>query len=157
LSNFKNGESNFAEIKLPYIGKVGCNMSLYSETDVLQNIFLWVAGETYCPNGYPYFTEKTVKPILYKRPFISYGNPGTLTYLKDHGFKTFGDFWDESYDNEKDDDKKIEMIAIIIQDICNKDIDEINELYDKMKPILEYNKNLLMGTDWRKKLFTFLS
>lgn len=129
----------------------------YSETDIFKNIFLWVAGETSLPGGYPYFTEKTVKAILYERPFVSYGNPGTLAYLRDHGFKTFNEYWDESYDNEKNDDKKIEMIAEIIRNICKKNLKEINQLYDNMKPLLEYNKNLLVKTDWRKDLIKFLS
>lgn len=159
LSHFNNENSKFAEIKLPSIGKVSSHMSgsMFQEADVFRDIFLWVAGETYCPNGYPYFTEKTVKAILYKRPFISYGNPGTMAYLKDHGFKTFNEFWDESYDDEKDDDKKIKMITQIIKDLCKKNILEINRMYDKMMPILEHNKNLLVNTDWRKDLVKFLS
>ena len=101
--------------------------------------------------------KKTIKAILYERPFISYGNPGTLAYLKDHGFKTFDAYWDESYDNEKDDDKKIEMIAQIIKNICKKNIVDINKMHDDMKPILEHNKNLLVNTDWREDLIKFLS
>lgn len=141
------------------IGQVNAHLvnDTFQETKLFQDIFLWVAGETYCPNGYPYFTEKTVKAILYERPFVSYGNPGTLAYLRDYGFKTFNEYWDESYDNEKDDDKKIEMIAEIIRNLCKKNLKEINQLYDNMKPLLEYNKNLLVKTDWRKDLVKFLS
>ena len=131
--------------------------TLYQETDVFRDIFLWVAAETYCPNGYPYFTEKTVKPIMYKRPFISYGNPGTLTYLRDCGFKTFDNFWDESYDDEKDDDKKIDMITDIIENLCQKNINELDQLYGQMESILEFNKNLLIKTHWRHDLIKFLS
>lgn len=159
LSRYSDDNSEFDKINLLPIGKINqhCHKDIIQETDVFRDIFLWVAGETYCPNGYPYFTEKTVKAILYERPFISYGNPGTLAYLRDHGFKTFDAFWDESYDNEKDDYKKIEMIANIIQDICKKKIFEINKMYDDMRPILEHNKNLLVDTDWRKDLVKFLS
>jgi hypothetical protein len=154
LSHFGHDDPKFSNIELSPIGKIN---SQSQETDVYQDIFLWVAGETYCPNGYPYFTEKTVKAILYERPFISYGNAGTLCYLKDHGFKTFDTFWDESYDDEKNDDKKIKMIADIIQDICKKNILEIFQMYNEMGIILKHNKNLLINTDWRKDLVKFLS
>lgn len=151
-------QSEFRNISLPEHGTVGVH-HLYphkNEIEIFKDIFLWVAAETYCPNGYPYFTEKTIKPIIYERPFITYGNPGTLAYLKDYGFKSFGDFWDESYDDEKDDNKKIEMIANIIENICQKNLEEINQMYDKMKPIIHYNKTLLGNTDWRKDLIDFL-
>jgi len=158
LPHYDNS-SEFARINLPPIGCVNAHFSnnVAPETDIFKDIFLWVAGETYCPNGYPRFTEKTIKAILYERPFISYGNPGTLAYLKEHGFKTFDAYWDESYDNEKDDDKKIEMIAQIIKNICKKNIVDINRMHDDMKPILEHNKNLLVNTDWIEDLIKFLS
>ena len=149
--------SNFNTVVPLFYGRPKTSHGPYDEDDIFKDICVWIAGETYCANGYPYFTEKTVKPIMYKRPFISYGNPGTLAYLRDYGFKSFGNFWDESYDNEKDDDKKIEMIANIIQDICKKNISEIKKMYDDMRPILEHNKNLLVNTDWRKDLVNFLS
>jgi hypothetical protein len=159
LSHYNTDDVKFAKLSLPPIGKVNSHTAQapYEESDVFQNIFLWIAGETYCANGYPYFTEKTVKAILYERPFISFGNTGTLTYLKDFGFKTFSAYWDESYDNEKNDVKKIEMIANVIQGICEKNLLDINRMYNDMKPILEHNKNLLVNTDWRKELVTFLS
>lgn len=142
---------------LPSIGRPNSHfLDKYFEFDIFEDILIWVAAETYCPNGYPHFTEKTVKAILYERPFISYGNPGTLAYLRDYGFKTFGSFWNESYDDEKDDDKKIEMIADIILEVCKKNKSELNQMYDDMRPILDYNKNLLINTDWREGLIKFL-
>jgi len=129
----------------------------YSETSVFRDIFLWVAGETYIPQGYPFFTEKTIKAILYERPFISYGEPGILKYLRSFGFKTFSNWWDESYDDIKDDDVKIEKISLIVQDLCKKDITEINKMYADMRPILQHNKKLLQETDWVGKIIEFLS
>jgi hypothetical protein len=149
--------SEFNSIDLPAHGSTNSHLNSQNETEIFKDVFIWIAGETYCPNGYPYFTEKTVKPIMYKRPFISYGNPGTLAYLRDYGFKTFGNFWDESYDDEKDDDKKIDMIANIIENICGKNLSELDQMYSEMEPILTFNKNLLTQTDWRKDLVEFLS
>lgn len=129
----------------------------FSETDVFRDIFLWVAGETYIPQGYPWFSEKTIKAILYERPFISYGAPGILKYLRSFGFRTFNDYWDESYDDINDDDVKIEKISLIIQDLCNKGITEINKMYTDMKPLLQHNKKLLQETNWADKIVEFLS
>jgi hypothetical protein len=150
--------SEFKNISLPEHGIINTHSRHphNNEIEMFEDIFLWVAAETYCQNGYPYFTEKTIKAIVYERPFITYGNPGTLAYLKDYGFKSFGNFWDESYDDEKDDNKKIEMIADIIENICQKNLEEINQMYNKMKPIIQFNKDLLFDTDWRQDLIKFL-
>ena len=45
-----------------------------------------------------FLSEKTWKPIVCKQAFIIIGPQYTLKYLKDLGFKTFGELWDESYD-----------------------------------------------------------
>jgi hypothetical protein len=142
---------------LPPHGVINSHFTNIPENDIFKDIFLWVAAETYVPNGYPYFTEKTIKAILYERPFLSYGNTGTLAYLRDYGFKTFGEFWDESYDNEKNNDKKIKMLTAIIQDLCKKSINEIKDMHIKMQSILVYNKKLLHETEWQRDLIKFLS
>lgn len=152
-------DTKFNEINIEFDKRVDFHkqMNNYDENYVFRDIFLWVAGETYIPNGHPNFTEKTVKAILYERPFISYGKSGTLKYLKSFGFKTFSEYWDESYDDINDDGIKIEKISLIIQDLCKKDITEINKMYADMRPILQHNKKLLQETDWVGKLVDFLS
>ena len=129
----------------------------FSETDIFRDIFLWVAGETAIPQGYPFFTEKTIKAILYERPFISYGEPGILKYLRSFGFKTFGDYWDESYDDCENNEHKIEKITKIIKYICSKDIHELEKLLNDIRPILEHNKKLLKETDWANRLIYFFN
>jgi len=60
------------------------NLELVCETYTL--------GDTYFP------TEKTVRPMVGSRPFLVYGPKNYLNNLARQGFKTFGDLWDESYD-----------------------------------------------------------
>ena len=55
-------------------------------------------------------TEKIYKSFLYKLPFILIGNPGTLKFLKNKGFKTFEKYIDESYDEEIDYEKRKQKI-----------------------------------------------
>jgi hypothetical protein len=151
-------DTNFSEINIEFDGRTSFykQMKNYDETYVFQDILLWVTGETYIPSGYPNFTEKTVKAILYERPFIAYGEPGILRYLKSFGFKTFSSYWDESYDDIEDDDIKIEKISLIIKDLCKKDLTEVNNMYASMKPILQHNKKMLQETDWVGKVVDFL-
>ena len=47
-----------------------------------------------------FITEKTYKPIAFYHPFVIMGMPGTLQSLKQQGFETFENLFDESYDTE---------------------------------------------------------
>lgn len=57
-----------------------------------------------------FLTEKTYKPISSHHPFIIFGFPGSLKYLQKQGFQTFDNIFDESYDNEANFDKKLDII-----------------------------------------------
>lgn len=72
-----------------------------------------------------------------KRPFLTNGSkPGKLKAIKDAGYKTFSDYFDESYDSEPDPDKRTEKIVILLKYFSTIDTDK---LLIEMKPILEHN------------------
>jgi hypothetical protein len=52
----------------------------------------YTLGNTFFP------TEKTVRPIMAVKPFIVYGPKLFLKRLRDMGFKTYSEFWEEDYD-----------------------------------------------------------
>lgn len=87
------------------------------------------------------YSEKTYQAIQYKRPFILAAPPHTLKYLKEQGFKTFSDFWDESYDDEYDHGIRLTKIFDLIDFIGNKSIQELTEMLKRMEDILIYNYN----------------
>lgn len=115
----------------------------YDESIIFENAFLWIASETKKTQDGICITEKTWKAIAYGSPFCINGDSGSLRYLKEIGFKTFDNFWDESYDHEDNDITKIKKITNIVKNICGKTLLEINELYNKMLPILKYNQEHL--------------
>ena len=90
-----------------------------------------------------FFTEKTFRPLAICQPFIYVGMHGMLDKLKSYGFKTFGDFWDESYDNIEDDDTRLDIIMNIIKKLNEKSLEELHEMYIEMIPILKHNFNRL--------------
>lgn len=85
------------------------------------------------------FSEKTLKPCYYKKPFILVAPPKTLEYMKTLGFKTFNEFWDESYDEIEDHEKRFKKVLTIIDFIDNMNLSDLKSLYMKMVPILEHN------------------
>lgn len=90
-------------------------------------------------------TEKIINPMVVLQPFILFGAPGYLKYIKSLGFKTFDGFINESYDNEYDDTKRFEMICQEIKRISELSLDEIHSWYHSILiPILEYNRNFAL-------------
>jgi hypothetical protein len=90
-----------------------------------------------------YFTEKTTKAIASNMPFVIIGVSGILKRLHKIGFKTFGEFWDESYDDIEDYSERFEKIKQIINWVASKDLNELTDIYNKMIPIFEHNKRVL--------------
>jgi hypothetical protein len=83
-------------------------------------------------------TEKTFKPIALGMPFVIVGTHGSLKYLRSYGFKTFGNLWDESYDDEPDDSRRIEKIAQVLKQLEGSDRQTI---FESAHEIIEYNWN----------------
>lgn len=100
--------------------------------------FLHVVNETVWQDKI-HFTEKIFKPIVMHQPFVVVQAPGSLKYLQSYGFKTFGDWWDESYDDIQDPTQRLHAIAKIINDIGGKDISELEKLRMEMAGVLEHN------------------
>jgi hypothetical protein len=89
------------------------------------------------------YSEKTYQPMFYKKSFILAAPPYTLKFLREEGFKTFGEFWDESYDECENHEERLFKIFKVIDFINDKSLDELRETYLQMKPILEHNFNLI--------------
>lgn len=101
--------------------------------------FVDVVTETRYASNMINLTEKTIKPIVAHRPFIMVGPVGTISHLQSLGFQTFNKWWDESYDNETNHNKRLEMIYKIINDINNIPIDNLKIMLQEMRSVLEHN------------------
>jgi hypothetical protein len=66
------------------------------------------------PNFKTEVSEKIFKPLAFKHPFITFGSYETLKYLKQQGFETFDNLWDESYDNIASDDDRHQKVSEIV-------------------------------------------
>ena len=114
-----------------------------------KSIFVDVVAENHNQGDTFYPTEKTTRPMYCKRPFIVHAGKDYLDYLHQSGFKTFHDFWDQSYDGFEHKDRYIGMLQVL-KEIGKKTKTELAKMLEDMQPILEHNYNLLMN-----KTFTF--
>lgn len=91
------------------------------------------------------FTEKEIKPILARHPFIIHNLPGVLKHLKNMGFLTFDKWFDESYDTEENDFKRLNKIVKEVKRLSEITFEEWEIMLDEMSPILEHNYNRLVN------------
>jgi hypothetical protein len=149
-------ETVFAEQSLPlnFEGETdhpmhSCWLSLFDQS---AESLLYLVTETVATGRRHHLTEKTFKPIALGMPFVIVGTQGSLRYLRSYGFKTFGDLWDESYDDEPDDSLRIEKIAQVL-----KLLDSLGEyrqdIFDSAQEIVEHNWNHFYGGGFEKILW----
>ena len=85
-----------------------------------------------------WITEKTLKPIIAKIPFLILSNKDFYTYFKSIGFKTFDSLIDESFAYIDDVKLRSEGAAVAAKYIINNDA---LKFYEASKEICEYNFN----------------
>ena len=89
--------------ELPYIDTV---CSIVSETN---------------DNDYEVFmTEKIWKPIIAQHVFVVHGNHLYLQRLREMGFKTFNNYFDEGYDLEQDSNERINKIVSLCKELKSR-------------------------------------
>ena len=137
-------ETVFAEQSLPlnFEGETdhpmhSCWLSLFDQS---AESLLYLVTETVATGRRHHLTEKTFKPIALGMPFVIVGTQGSLRYLRSYGFKTFGDLWDESYDDEPDDSKRIEKIAQLLKVLDGLE-ENRQDIFDSAWDIVQHNWN----------------
>jgi hypothetical protein len=106
---------------------------------ILQRAFWNIVTETVYFDEKLHLTEKIFKPIVSRRPFILVAAPGNLGYLRSYGFKTFDRWIDESYDNERNPDRRMQLIVAEINKLCSLSHAQLLQMHQEMQDILEYN------------------
>ena len=118
--------------------------NFFNTKESWMDTYFSVVNETTNSNKHIFITEKSIRPMIYFHPFIIHGDYGILQKIKDLGFKTFPEFFDESYDTIQDQDERRNFIVNEVKKLCDKPISEIHQLYQSVIPKLIHNRNLLV-------------
>lgn len=142
-NKYPDARDVFASADLPweFAGESGhpmhsCWLSLFHEN---ASSLVHVITETVFQGRRNHLTEKTFKPICLRMPFIMVGTANSLEYLRSYGFRTFHDFWDESYDQEINDDARLEKISQLLITFDRMTVQQRQDLFMATLPIIEYN------------------
>ena len=76
-----------------------------------------------------FFTEKTLRPLYFGLPFLLMGNKGMLKGLREMGYATYDNIFDESYDTKKNWESRFSIIVSEVKRFCEmSDKDFSNEI-----------------------------
>lgn len=84
-----------------------------------------------------FYSEKTFKCILTKKPFLLFGGENINNQLKDFGFKLFDNVIDYSFDRIVNVDERADALSAELKRICEKYTP--TELYLNLYSTAEYN------------------
>lgn len=94
-------------------------------------------GFTFTPS------EKTVRTIVAEKPMVAYAPRHFLENLRNLGFKTWNDLWDESYD-QFEGPERYHAIMALVREVCNWTKDQQLEAYQQSRKICVHNRLMLL-------------
>ena len=92
-------------------------------------------------------SEKTMRPMWFRQPFITVGAKGYMQVLRDQGYKTFHPYINEDYDSEPDDVQRLNMIVAEAKRLCAFTDSEWLTWKANVAPIVEHNYNWILNND----------
>jgi hypothetical protein len=119
-----------------------------SAVEQTQESFVYVVTETCYWEHKCHLTEKIFKPIVSRMPFILVGPAHNLEYLRSYGFRTFGRWFDERYDDIQDPIERMTAVADVIEEICGYSNRDLEIMLREMTPILNHNYNLFYSSEF---------
>lgn len=154
-------EQVFLDAKLPklFAGEetqimTSCWLGNYTEA---QDSLVYVPTETVYFGQRLHITEKTFKAIALEMPFVLVAPVHSLEYMRSYGFQTFAGIFDESYDEETDDIRRIEKVTKLLKDLDSSSVAERQQIHRACLPIVQHNFQHFYGTGLETILWSELT
>ena len=119
----------------------------YSNSDY-QNCAIEVVLETVFDDTKWHLTEKALRPIACGVPFILASTAGSLQYLRRYGFKTFHDYFDESYDTICDPAQRLERIVCLMKQLSELSPNQKQQLRSDLQLICDFNRQRFFSNEF---------
>jgi len=127
----------FDQFHSPYGTHVIRNLDHVLPIGITKKTQFTVVSETSVWNKNFHITEKTIKPIVLKHPFVVFSSYKFLDYLKSIGFKTFDPIIDESYDKIEDVEERCNALTMEIKRLVDNNV--IAQNIDELDKICQHN------------------
>lgn len=117
-----------------------------NEIDPYRYTFFSLITETEIHSNILFVSEKIFKAMNFYHPFIVFGSPGILNWLRTQGYETFPELFNEAYDDEPDPKKKLNLIINQIVKFKSLTAEEKHQKISSLIPKLQYNYDVF----WNK-------
>ncbi len=91
-----------------------------------------------------HFSEKTYKPLFYKKPFISIAGPYYYETLKEYGFELYDELFDYTFDIEEDEIVRTNDIMIQLKKLNAMSLKEVKDICRSIQPKIDHNYETVM-------------
>ena len=108
-----------------------------------QETFCSIVYEAFWNEGVVFPTEKLNKCLLTGHPFIIVSTPRYLANIKKLGIQTFDKWWDESYDDEVDNQKRMQKLQELVLEISSWSIEKCRKVQSEMMQVLINNQKVM--------------
>lgn len=127
----------------------------FSLLPIYKDFYMDIVCESFNYGEVFYPTEKIYRCIMTRTPFMLQGSVNFLKYLRNMGFRTFGDYWEESSDLDGGV-VALRTIARNIDRIAGMSTSELQSMYIAQKEILDHNYNRLLEVDMHAEFLKLL-
>jgi hypothetical protein len=112
---------------------------------VWESVYERIAIEVVCettihPDAF-HITEKTLRPMYYRRPFLAIGSKDYLKKLRSIGFKTFDNIIPSDYD-QLEEFVRVDAVFHLLENMISNG--ELDTLLERCQDDIEHNYNLLL-------------
>jgi len=122
----------------------------YNATDIE------VVLETLFDDERLHLTEKSLRPIACGQPFILVATHGSLEYLRGYGFRTFGEVWNEDYDQLVDPQSRLHAVVEVMKQISQWDDVTRQQKMIQAQSIADHNRRHFFSPDFFKTVISEL-
>ena len=152
---FKNTTLSINHSKLHEVFVPNCHSSTASAD--YNNLDYTKAGievvlETLFDDSRLHLTEKTLRPIACGKPFMLAAPSGSLQYLKNYGFETFGKYINEDYDLIENPTDRLQALISEMKYISLLPKDQKRTLWQKLHAIAKRNQKKFFSKEWQDSI-----
>jgi len=124
--------------------KLDSHMNWRRNTDYMINSYVNMITDTFyeLSNG-TFISEKVFNAIAHGQMFFMLAPPGTLQYLRDQGYQTFGNYVDETYDTISNHYLRLLAVTKSFIDFVKQPTEVIHQVFSECLDIRQHNRATL--------------
>jgi hypothetical protein len=112
--------------------------------DFYKNFAVDIVADSVFDYPYRYCNERIMRPMLRLTPFVYLGPAHTLRHWQQQGLATFGDVWDESYDNIEDPAQRFMAVVRLLTELSELGLDHYRTMLYTLQDRLQHNRDVLI-------------